>query len=69
MPCQKRNRMRSIQNGLVESRMIKILLIQVFMQYSRYNKFAINIPGFKQCESDIGTDIPRISIDILGISN
>ena len=49
--------------------MIKILLIQVFVQYSRYNKFAINIPGFKQCEGDTGTDIPRTSIDILGISN
>ena len=46
MPCQKRNRMRSIQNGLEESKVIKILLIQVFVQYNRYNKFAIDIPGF-----------------------
>ena len=31
------------------------------MQYSRCNKFVINMPGSSQCESDTGTDIPRIS--------
>ena len=39
------------------------------MRNTRYNTFAIVIPGFSDSESDIGNDIPSISSDILGISN
>ena len=39
------------------------------MQNTRYNTFVIVIPGFPETESDIGTDIPSISSDIIGISN
>ena len=39
------------------------------MQYARCNEFSVDIAGPSQFESDIGTDIPRISSDLLGISN
>ena len=39
------------------------------MQYTRCNEFIIDIAGLSQCESDNGTDVSRMSSDILGISN
>ena len=72
MPYQKpmlRKIEQGEQNGPVKSRPVKVLLIQGFMRYTRCNEFDIEIPSFSQCESDIGTDIPRIPSDILGISN
>ena len=39
------------------------------MQNTRYNAFAIVIPGFSDSESDTGNDIPSVSSDIFGISN